>query len=67
VVIHPAAEDARTELGAQNAPELSGSGAAPGKRPAYNLLVPAAFALPPRGGHPISALENVPVLSYILF
>ena len=43
--------------------ELSGAGAAP-EEPAYNLLVPRSRC--PACGHPIGALENVPVISYVL-
>jgi leader peptidase (prepilin peptidase)/N-methyltransferase len=43
--------------------ELSGTAAA-SEEPAYNLLVPRSRC--PACGHPIGALENIPVVSYIL-
>jgi len=43
--------------------ELSGTATAP-EEPRYNLLVPRSGC--PACGHPIGALENIPVVSYIL-
>ncbi len=43
--------------------ELSGTPAAP-EEPRYNLIVPRSRC--PSCGHPIGALENIPVVSYIL-
>src|ERR1043166_6627293 len=40
------------------------AGGAPAAEPAYNLLVPRSQC--PACGHRISALENIPVLSYVV-
>lgn len=61
VVIHRLPKMMEREWQAQCA-ELSGQSPAP--LPTYNLVVPRSAC--PRCGHAITALENIPVLSYLI-
>lgn len=44
--------------------DILDGGASPGDRPAYNLVVPRSRC--PSCGHQVAAIENIPVLSYLV-